>query len=308
MRRGICELAILANCRLAGAAGLACDPDLLRRDPGDRLAARRVRAVCAFGDNSPFRGFLKLLIQLRVAPGRIDGDETFGKSVLCAEQPPTDLRYLLHIERNDTGVTCGDRRMTTWRKEITTEMNDPWERATATFLSCRAPCGCSGLFWLGPYHPNARSLGEPRVCWRSIRRLDWLFDDTSLRLVCTPTSVRAIAANRPEDLPKQRRRDVLPMKLVMKVPTLCGFRSAATMECTTARRVPMLGFKACMRPACDCGVARDARKRQFHRLDWTAIGPRKRPETMLRIMLNRLDSTRLCDFDHERRLRRLQAL
>ncbi|KAI3491933.1 hypothetical protein L1887_43642 [Cichorium endivia] len=241
--------------QLAGAAGLACDPDLLRRDPGDRLAARRVRAVCAFGDNSPFRGFLKLLIQLRVAPGRIDGDETFGKSVLCAEQPPTDLRYLLHIERNDTGVTCGDRRMTTWRKEITTEMNDPWERATATFLSCRAPCGCSGLFWLGPHHPNARSLGEPRVCWRSIRRLDWLFDNTSLRLVCTSTSVRAIAANRPEDLPNQRRRDVLPMKLVMKVPTLCGFRSAATMECTTARRVPMLGFKACMRPACDCGRA-----------------------------------------------------
>jgi len=38
------------------AAGLACDPDLLRRDPGEGLTARRVRAVCVFGDpKSSFR-------------------------------------------------------------------------------------------------------------------------------------------------------------------------------------------------------------------------------------------------------------
>lgn len=38
------------------AAGLACDPDLLRRDPGEGLTARRVRAVCVFGvPNLSFR-------------------------------------------------------------------------------------------------------------------------------------------------------------------------------------------------------------------------------------------------------------
>lgn len=97
MRRGICELAVPANCRLAGAAGLACDPDLLRRDPGDRLAARQVRAVCAFGDNSPFRGFWKLLIS---APAlRLGGLMVMkrSESLFCVlnNHRPT-LRYLAH--------------------------------------------------------------------------------------------------------------------------------------------------------------------------------------------------------------------
>lgn len=42
------------GCLLWKAAGLACDPDLLRRDPGEGLTARRVRAVCAFGTQNVF--------------------------------------------------------------------------------------------------------------------------------------------------------------------------------------------------------------------------------------------------------------
>lgn len=47
------------------AAGLACDPDLLRRDPGEGLAARQVRAVCVFGTQNVFPRLLKHWIQRR---------------------------------------------------------------------------------------------------------------------------------------------------------------------------------------------------------------------------------------------------